>query len=167
MGMIIDQIECHLSYGIFCLFSRSVMSNSLWPDGLQHAKLPYPAPSPSACSNSYPLSQWCHPTTSSSVIPFSSCLQSFSASGSFLMNQLFTSGGQIIGASTSASVLPMQIKGLIYFRIDWFDLFVVQGLSRVFSNTTAQNHQFFSIQPSSWSNSHIHVTLGIALKVFQ
>ena len=103
--------------------------------------------------NSCPLSQWCHPTISSSVIPFSSCLQSFQASGSFLMSQLFTSGGQSIGASASASVLPTNIQ-------DWFPLgltgliaLLSKGLSRVFSNTTVQKHQFFSAQLSLWSNS--------------
>ena len=95
------------------LFSRSVMSNSLWSHGLQHARLPCPSPSPGACSNSCPLNQWYHPTISSSVIPFSSWPQSFPASGSFPMSQLFTSGGQSIGASTS--VLPMNIQ-------DWFPL---------------------------------------------
>ena len=93
------------------LFSCSVMSDSLWPHGLQHARLPCPSPSPRACSNSRPLSWWCHPTISSSVVHFSSCLQSFPVSGSFLMSRLFISGGQSIGASASASVLPMNIQG--------------------------------------------------------
>ena len=137
------------------LFSHSVMSDSLQPHRLQHARLPCPSPSPGACSNSCPLSQWYHPTISSSVIPFSSCLQSFPASGSFLMSQLFESGGQSMGASASTSVLPMKIQ-------DWFPLGLTglislqsKGLSRVFSNTTVQKHQFFSTQPSLWSNSHI------------
>ena len=126
--------------------SRSVMSNSLQPHGLQHARAPYSSPTPRTYSNSCPLSQWCHPTISSSVVPFSSCLQSFPASGSFPMNQFFTSGGQSIGASASASVLPMNIQ-------DWFPLGLTslsslqsQGLSRVFSNTTVQKHQFFCTQ---------------------
>ena len=89
--------------------SHSVISDSLWPCGLQHTRLPCPSPTPGACSDLYPWSQWCHPTISSSVIPFSSCLQSFPASGSFPMSQFFTSGGQIIGASASASVLPMNM----------------------------------------------------------
>ena len=97
------------------LFSRSVMSNSLRPHGLQHATLPCPSPSPRAWSNSCPLSQCCHPTISSSVVPFSSCPQSLPASGSFQMSQLFVSGGQSIGASASVSVLPMNIQG-------WFPL---------------------------------------------
>ena len=106
--------------------------------------------------NSCLLSWWCHPSISSSVVPFSSCVQSFPASGSFLMKQLFTSDGQSIGASASASVLPMNIQ-------DWFPLgwtvwisLLSKGLSRVFSNTTVQKHQFFGAQPSLWSNSHIH-----------
>ena len=116
-------------------FSHSVMSDSLQPQGLQHTRLPCPSPAPGACSNSFPLSQWCHPTSSSSVVPFSFCIQSFPASGSFRMSQFFTCGGQSTGASDSASVLPMSIQ-------DWFPLgwtgFILQskGLSRVFSNTT-------------------------------
>ena len=93
------------------LFSCSVLSDSLWPHGLQHARIPCPSASPRACSNSCPLSWWCHPTISSSVVPFSSCLQSFSSSGSFQMSQLFALGGQSIGISDSASVLPMNIQG--------------------------------------------------------
>ena len=102
------------------------MSNCLWPHGLQHARLPCPSLSPGVCSNSCPLSRWCHPTISSSIVPFSSCPQSFPASGSFPMSWLFASGSQSIGAS--ASVLPMnECLGLISFRMDWFDLFAVQG----------------------------------------
>ena len=125
-------------------FSRSVVSDSLQPHGLQHVQLPCPSPAPRAYSNSWPLSQWCHPTISSSVVPFSSHLQSFPTSGSFQMTQFFTSGGQSIGAS--ASVLNIQ---------DWFPLRLTalislqfKGLSRVFSNTTVQKHQFFSAQLS-------------------
>ena len=116
-------------------------------------------PFPGVYSNSCPLSQWCHPTVSSSVIPFSSCLQSFPASGSFQMSQFFASGGQRIGVSASASVLPVTIQ-------DWFPLGLTvwislqsKGFSRVFSNTTVQTHQFFGAQPSSQSNSHIHTWL--------
>ena len=130
------------------LFGHWVMSDSLQPLGLQHARLPCPSSSPQACSNLCPLSQWCHPTISSSVIPFSCCLQSFPASGSFLMSWLFAAGGQSIGVSASASVLPMNIQ-------DWFPLGLTglislqsKGLSRVFSNTTVEKHQFFSTQPS-------------------
>ena len=122
------------------------MSDSLQPHGLQHTRLSCPSLTPKAYSNSCPLSQWCHPTISSSVIPFSSRLQSFPASGSFPMSQLFASGGQNIGVSASASVLSMNIQ-------DWFplrltDLISLQskGLSRVFSNTTVQKHQFFGAQ---------------------
>ena len=100
---------------LLLLFSHSVMSNSLQTHGLQHARLPCPSPSPGACSNSCPLSRWCHPTISSSVVPFFSCLQSFPVSRSLLMSQLFTSDGQNIGASASVSVLPMSIQG-------WFPL---------------------------------------------
>ena len=128
-------------------FSCSVVSNSLWPHGLQHARLPCPSPTPRVYSNSCPLSWWCHPTISSSVVPFS-CLQSFPASGSFPMSQFFTSGGQRIGVSASASVLPLTIQ-------DWFPLGLTRwissqskGLSKVFSNTTVQKHQFFRAQLS-------------------
>ena len=122
-------------------FSHSVVSNSLRPHGLQHSRLPCPSPTPRVYSNSCPSHQWCHPTISSSVIHFSSCLQSFPASGSFPMSQFFTSGGQSNnGVSASASVLPMNIQ-------DWFPLGLTgwislqsKGLSRVFSNTTVQKH---------------------------
>ena len=140
-------------------FSCSVVSNSLQLHGLQHARLPCPSPTSGACSNSCPLSWWCHPTISSSVVPFSSCLQSFPASGSFLMSQFFVSGGQIMGVSPSVSVLPMNIQ-------DWFPLGLTgwislqsKGLSRAFSNTSVQKHQFFGAQLSLWSNSHIHTWL--------
>ena len=110
------------------LFSHSVLSDYLWPHGLQHARLPCPSPSPGACSNSCLLSQWCHLTISFSVIPFSSCFQSFPASGSFPMSQLFASGGQSIGASSSASVLPMNIQCWFSLGlINWLDLLAVQG----------------------------------------
>ena len=109
------------------------MSNSLWPHGLQHARLPCPSPIPGAYSNSWPSNSWCHPTISSSVIPFSSCLQSFPVSGSFQMSQLFTSGGQSIGVSASASVLPMNTQD--WSPLGWTDWISLQskGLSRVFS----------------------------------
>ena len=134
------------SVATFLLFSRSVMSDSLQPHGLQHARLPCPSPFPGACSNSCPLSRWCHPTISSSVVPFSSCLLSFLASGSFPMSWLFTSGGQSIEASDLVSVLPVNIQ-------DWFPLgltglisLLPKGLSRVFSSTIIGKHQFFSAQ---------------------
>ena len=126
--------------------------------GLQHTRLPYPSPTPGDYSNSC-ASQWCHPTISSSVVPFSSHLQSFPASGSFQMNQFFTSGGQSIGISASTSVLPMYIQD--WFSLGWTGWISLQskGLPGVFSNTTVQNHQFFSAQLSLWSNSHIHTWL--------
>ena len=138
-------------------FSHTVMSDSLRSHGLQHARLPCPSSTPRACSNSCPSSQWCRPTISSSVIPFS-CIQSLPASGSFPMNQFFTSGGQSM--SFSFSISPSnEYSGLISFRIDWCDLLAVQGFSRVFSNTTVQKHQFLSAQLSLESNSHIHTWL--------
>ena len=135
------------------------MSNSLWPHRLQHTKSPYPLPTPRACSNSCPLSQWCHPTISSSVIPFSSCLQSFPESGSFPMSQFFTSGGQSIGVSASTSILPVNFQD--WFTLGWTGLISWQpkGLARVFPNTTVQTHQFFGAQLSLSSNSHIHTWL--------
>ena len=137
------------------LFSGSDISDSLHVRGLQHTSLPCPPPSPGACSNSCPLSQWCHPTILSSVFPFSSCLPSFPASGSFLMSWLFALGGQSIRASVS--VLTMNIQA-------WFPLWLTglislqfKGLSGVFSNTTVQEHQFFSAQLSLDSNYHVHI----------
>ena len=130
----------------FSQFSCSVVSNSLWPHWLQHARPPCPSPTPGVHPNPCPLNRWCHPIISSSVFPFSSCPQSFPASGSFQMSQLFASGGQSIGVSASASVLPMNTQ-------DWSPLgwtgwisWQSKGLSRVFSNTTVQKHQFFGAQ---------------------
>ena len=139
-------------------FNHSVVSNSLWPHELQHARLPCPSPTPGACSNSCPLSWWGYPTISFSVVS-SSCLQSFPASGSFPMSQLFTSGGQSIGASASESVLPMTIQD--WFPLGWIAWISLQskGLSRVFPNTIVQKHQFFSTQLSLWSDSYIHTWL--------
>ena len=135
------------------------MPNSLWPHRLQHTRLPCPSPTSRACSNSRPSSWWCHPTISSSVVPFSSCLQSCPASVSFPMSQFFTSGGQSIGTSASASVLPMNIQNR--FPLGWTGLIFLhfKGCSRVFSNTTVQKRQFFSAHLSLWSNSHIHTWL--------
>ena len=129
-------------------FSRSVLSNSLQPLEPQHAWPPCPPPTPRVYPNSCPLSQWCHPTIASSVMPFSSHLQSFPASGSFQMSQLFAWGGQSIGVSASASVLPMNIQD--WFPLGWTGWIFSQskGLSRVFSNTTVQKHQFFGAQLS-------------------
>ena len=127
---------------IILLFSCSAVSDSLWPHGLQHARLPCPSLSPEVCSNSCSSSQCCHPAISSSVTPFSSHPQSFPASGSFPMSWLFTSGGQNVEASASASVLPMNIQG--WFPLELTDLISLQskGLFRVFSGTTVQWHQF-------------------------
>ena len=140
-------------------FSYSVMSNSLRPYGLQHARLPCPSSTPRACSNSCPSSQWCHPTISSSVIPFSSCLQSFLASGPFLMSQLLASGGQSTEVSASAPVLPMHIQDWFPLGLTCFISLQSKGLSRVFFNTTVQKHQFFGAQLCLWPNSHIHTWL--------
>ena len=140
-------------------FSCSVVSYSLQPHGLQHASLPCPLPIPGACSNSHPSDWWCHPTISSSVVPFSSCLQSFLASGSFPTSQLFPSGGRSIGVSASASVLPMNIQDWFPWGLTGFISLQSKGLSRVFSNITVKKHQFFGAQLSLWSNSHIHTWL--------
>ena len=135
-------------------FSCSVISNSLQPHGLQHPRLPCSSPSPRACSNSCPLSQWCYPTISSSVVPFSSCLQSFPASGSFPRSQLFASGGQSIGASASASVLPMNIQD--WFPLGWTGWTSLQSKGlKIFASTTVRKHQF-SAQPSCPTLISIH-----------
>ena len=137
-------------------FSRSVVSDSLWPHESQHTRPPCPSPTPRAYSNSCPSSWWCHSAISSSVIPFSSCPQPLPASGSFPMSQLFTWGGQSTVVSASASVLPMNTQD--WSPLGWTGWISLQskGLSRVFANTTVQKHQFFSAQLSSQSNSHIH-----------
>ena len=156
--LFVDEEECVLFEGL--LFSSSVVSNCLWCHGLWPTRPPCPSPSPRACSNC-PWSWWYHPTISSSPIPFSSCLQSFPASGSFLMSHLFMSGGQTVGVSVSASVLPVNIQ-------DWFPLWLTclislqsKRLSRVFSNSPVQKHQFLGIQLSLWSSAQIHYrTIG-------
>ena len=125
-------------------FGHSVMSNSLQPHGLQHARLPCPSPTPKVCSTSCPSSRWCHPTVLSSAAPFSSYLQSFPASGSFLMSQFFASGGQSIGVSASASVLPVNIQDWYPWKLTGLIFSQSNGLSSIFSNTTVQKHQFFS-----------------------
>ena len=156
---------CHFLIGLLVFLALSCMSclfcsvqfssfqslSCIWlfaTHGLQHARPPYSSPTPGTYSNSCPLSRWCYPTNSSSVIPFSSCPQAFSASGSFQVSQLFASGGQSIGVSALASVLPMNIQD--WFPWGWAGWISLQskGLSRVFSNTTVQNHQFFSAQLS-------------------
>ena len=140
-------------------FSSVTQSNSSRPRGPHHARPPCLSPTPGVYSNSCPLSQWCHPTILSSVIPFSSCLQSFPASGSFQRSQLFAWGGQSIGVSASTTVLPMNTQD--WSPLGWTGWISLhsKGLSRVFSNTTIQKHQFFSDQLSSQSNSHIHTWL--------
>ena len=146
-------------YIILLLFSLSVTSGSLQPHGLQHSRLPCPLLSPGVFSNSCPLSWWCYITISSPAVPFAFCLQSFPASGSFLMSWLFPSGGQSIGASASASILPMNIQG--WFPLRLIDLTSLQskGLSIVFSSTKIWKEQFFGAQPYLWSKSHIHTWL--------
>ena len=149
-------LHLHLLKRYSVQFSRSVISDSLRLHELQHTRPPCPSPIPGVHSNSCPSSQWCHPAISSSVIPFSSCPQSLPASGSFPMSQLFAWGGQSIGVSASASFLPMSTQD--WSPLGWTGWISLQskGLSRVFSNTTVQKHQFFSAQLSSQSNSHIH-----------
>ena len=137
--------------------SHSVVSNSLQPHGLQRARPPCPSPTPRVYSNSCPLIWWCHSTISSSVIPFSSCLQSFPASGSFPMSPIFASHGRSI--RVSPSVLPMNIQDWLPLGWTGWISWQSKGLSRVFSNTTIQKHQFFSTQLCLWSNSHIHTWL--------
>ena len=140
-------------------FSSVQLLRLLWPLRLQHTKFPCPSPTPRACSNSCPLSRWCYPTISSSVILFSSCLQSFLALGSFQMSQFFTSGGQSIGVSASASILPMKFQDWFPLQLTGLIFLQYKGLSRAFSNTTVQKHQFFGAQLSLWSKSHIHTWL--------
>ena len=150
-------LEPHGWYSV--QFSLSCVWLFATPWTTAHARLPCPLPTLRACSNSCPSSWWCHPTIASSVVPFSSCLQSFPAAGSFQMNQFFASGGQSIRVSASASVFPMNIQD--WFPLGWTGWISLQskGFSRVFSNTTVQKHPFFSAQFSLWSNSHIHTWL--------
>ena len=144
-----------LPYIIISQFSRSVVSDSLWPHEPQHSRPPCPSPTPGVYPNPCPLSRWCHLTISSSVVPFSSCPQSFPASGSFQMSQLFTSGGQSTGVSASTSVLPMNTQDWSPLGwTGWISLHF-KGFSSVFSSTTVQKHQFFNAQPSLCSKSHI------------
>ena len=130
------------------LFTCSVVSDFLWPHGLQNARLPCPSQFPGIWSNTWWLSWWGHPTISSSVTPFSSCPQSLPVSGSFLMSRLFSSGGQSIGASASASVLPVNFQGWFPIGLTGLISLLSKRLSRVFSSTTVQKYQFFSTQPS-------------------
>ena len=131
----------------------------LRPHGLQQARYPCPSPPPRVYSNSCPLSWWCHPTISSSVVPFCSCLQFFPRLGSFPMSQFFTSGGQSTGVSATASVLPMNIQDWFLLGLNGLNSLQFKGLWRVFSNTTVQKHQFLGAQLSLLSNSHIHTWL--------
>ena len=144
----ISLFNCLQSSSHSVQFSRSILSNSLGPHELQHIRPPYPSTTPKVYSNPCPLSRWCHPTISFSVILFSSCLQSFPASGSFQISQLFTSGGQSTGVSASTSVLPVNTQD--WSPLGWTGWISLQskGLSRIFSNTTVQKHQFFYIQLS-------------------
>ena len=134
-------------------------SDSLWPHGLKHARPPCPSPTPGVYPSSCSLSCWCHPIILSSDIPLASCLHSFPASGSFQMSQFFAWGGQSIGVSASVSVLPKNIQDRFPLRLTGWISLQSKGLSRGFSNTTAQKRQFFVPQPSLWSNSHIHTWL--------
>ena len=145
------------SYGLSSVqLSRLVVSYSLWPHESQHTRPPCPSPTPRVYSDSFPSSRWCHPAISSSVVPFSSCLQSLPASGFFPMSQLFSWRGQSTGVSALASFLSKKSQG--WSPSEWTGWISLQskGLSRVFSNTIVQKHQFFSVQLSSQSNSHIH-----------
>ena len=148
-----DQIVC-----CSCLVTK-LCPNLLRPHGLHHSRLPCLSLSPRAFSNSCPLSQWCHPTISSSVTSFSFCPHFSPTSGSFLISCFFTSGNQSVGASTTASILPMNLQG--WFPLGLTGLISLQSkeLSRVFSNTTIQKHQLFGVLPFSWSNSYIHIWL--------
>ena len=158
--------------GLLCCCC-SVVPDSLRPHGMQHARLPCPSSSPEACSNSCPLSGWCHPTILCSVVPFSSCLQSFPASGCFLMSQLFASGGPSIGASASSISLSSEYSGLISFKIDLFDLLAVQGTLKSLLQCHSSKASilwysaFFMVQLS-----HLYITLlkkstGLELWFFQ
>ena len=142
----IDSVALHSNSSSHCCCSVAVLSDYVQPHGLQHARLP--SPSPGVCSNSCPLSQWCITTISSSVITFSSCSQSFLASGSFPMSCLFTSGGENIEASASVSVFPINIQGWFPLKLTGLIFLLSKGLSRVFSNTTVQKHQFLGVQLS-------------------
>ena len=146
----------HFDY-LLLLFSCIVVSDSLWPHELQWPMLPCPSLSLGICSNSCPLSQWCHPTISSSVGPFSSWPQSFPASGCFPTSWLFASGGQSIGAL--CFITFQWIIVLVSNRIDWFDLLAAQGTPKSLPQYTVQKHQFVSVQPSIWSDIHIYTWL--------
>ena len=163
MQYVLEQIQGMITCGNYVKepdssvqFSCSVMSNSLQPYESQHSRPPYVSPTPRVHPNSCPSSWWCHPTISSSVVPFSSSLQSFPASGSFQMSHFSESGGQRIGISASTSVLPMNTQDWPLLGWTGWISMLSKGLSRVFSNTTVQKHQFLGAQLSLYSNSHIH-----------
>ena len=163
-GNRIPQISFRLNGWISMNSSVARLCLTLWPHGLQHARLPCPSPTPGACSNSCPLDRWCHPTISSSVVPFSSCLQSFPASGPFQMKSALCIRWPkywllTLGVPASAPVLPMNIQD--WFPLGWTGWISLQskGLARVFSSTTVRKHLFFGAQLSSWSNPHIHTWL--------
>ena len=149
----------YLTHNYKLLFNMLSHVQLFWLYGLKHARLPFPSLSPGVCSNSCPLSWWCHPTISFSVIPLSSCPQSFLAPESFPMSRLFASGGRSIGASASVSVLPVNVQGCFPLGPTGLIFLLAKGLSRVFSSTTVWKHQFFRVQPSLWSNSHIRTWL--------
>ena len=151
-----DLLEEFWPENLLLLFSCSVTSDSLWPHGLRHVRLPCPRLSPRVCSNSCPLSRWYCPTTSSSIALLSSCLQTFPALGSFPVSWLFASGGQRIEASALVSVLPMNIQDWFPSGLTGLICLLSKGLSRVFSSTIAWKHQFFSDQLSLWSTSISH-----------
>ena len=157
--MILNPVS-HLLFFICILssvqFSHSIVSDSSRPHESQHARPPCPSPAPEVHSDSWPSSQWCHPAISSSVVPFSSCLQPLPASDSFPASQLFTWGGQSTGVSALTSFLPKKSQGWSPSEWTGWISWQSKGLSRVFSNTTVQKHQFFGAQLSSQSNSHIH-----------
>ena len=154
----LNRLSC-LHFLALVQVSLLVMSDSSWPHELQHTRPPCPSPTPGVHPNSSPLSRWCHPIISFPVVPFSSCLQSLPASESFPMSQLFAWGGQSIGVSALASILPKNTQD--WSLLGWTGWISVQskGLSRVFSNTTDQNYQFSGAQLSSQSNSHSHAWL--------
>ena len=156
VGKIQGKIQCQCRKSLLSVSSHSVVSNFLWPHGLQHARFPCLSLSPGVCSNSCPSSRWHHSIISSSVVPFSSCLRSFPESGSFPMSQFFTPGGKSIGVSASASMLSMKIQTWFPLGLPGLIFLLSKGLSRVFSSTTVQKHQISADQPSLWSSSHIH-----------
>jgi len=151
-------ITCIKMTNCFCCFSVTE-SWPLWSHGLRHSRVSCPSLSPEVCLNSCPLNQWCHPTISSSVIPFITYPQFFPASGSFPKSRLFASGGQSIGASSSASILPMNIQGWFPLGLTGLLSLMSKRLSSIFSLALQFKCQFFGTQPSLWSNSHIHTWL--------